>query len=147
MMPVHTKPEYLLTDDVNADEDYAVITVFLEEEDGAAVFVDKIVNGTPNFGSIDCGGIFSACNGHQAEGFTSPGRTLNIDPTHNGQILMSFSHRRHSAIRTGNSTTIFIPTHYEIMHKRRANSAKQFAAYITNNDEDDFFSGVYNRTC
>ena len=104
-------PFFLKQDDVNADKDYAVITVFLEDEVEPAVFVDKM-NDTP-ITSIDCGGIIGACNRLQAEGFTLPGRTLNVDAAYTGDGLisyMSFSRRRHSAIRSGNATAIFIPT-------------------------------------
>ncbi len=126
-------PFFLKQDDVNADKDYAVMTVYVE----GGVFVDQIVNGTPSDG-VSLGkylGIVGACNGLQADGFTSPGRTLNDDAEYTGKVRMSFSRRRHSAIRTGNATAIFIPTHDE-MDKRRANSAKQFAMCVTNADED-----------
>jgi hypothetical protein len=126
-------PFFLKQDDVNADKDYAVITVDYEQPGEDEVFVDKIVSDA-SITSIICGrgGIIGACNGLQADGFMSPGRTLNVDATYTGEELMSFSRRRHSsAILTGNATAIFIPTHDE-MDKRWANSAKQFAVYVTN---------------
>ena len=128
-------PFFLKQDDVNADKDYAVMTVFLE----GGVFVHQIVNGTPIQDLVISGGvnlgIFGACNGLQADGFTSPGHALNDDDEYTGKVRMSFSRRKHSAIRNGNATAIFIPTHDE-MDKMRANSAKQFAVCITNADED-----------
>ena len=108
------------------------MTVFLQDDE---VFVDKIVNDIPG-APIHCGGIIGAFNCLQADGFTLLGRTLKAEPIHKdtGRIQVSFSRRRHSVIRTGNATAIFIPTHDE-MDKRRANSAKQFALYMRIDEE------------
>jgi hypothetical protein len=133
-------------DNVNAEMDRAIMTIY-GGSIGKAVSVNEIVNGT--YGeSIVCGGIFGALNGLHASGYTSPGQKLKRDFTYNNRSLYSFSRRRHSAMRTGDATSIFILTQDEI-RKRRENAAKQFAVYVMNTEQatewilapSDFFRG------
>ena len=128
---------FLRQDDVDADKDLAVVSVSCEHD--YQVFVDKIVNDTP-IPRIRCGrgGIIGACNGLQADRFLlSPYHKLDAAPlVYTGSVLMLFSRRRHSVLRTGNATGIFIPTQDEV-EKGRTNSPKQFAVYITQKTEND----------
>ena len=123
---------FLNQDNVNAEKDRAIMTVF-GEQFGKVVSVNEIVDGTCG-PSIVCGGIFGALNGLHATGYTSPGQNLKRNYTYNNRVFYSFSRRRHSAIRVGDATTILIPTEDEIK-KRRESSAKQFAVYTMNSEQ------------
>jgi hypothetical protein len=119
-------------DNVNAEMDRAIMTIYGGSL-GKAVSVNEIVDGT--YGPpIICGGIFGALNGLHAAGFTSPGQKLKRDFTYNNRVLYSFSRRRHSVMRTGDATSIFILTQDEIKARRRT-AAKQFAVYVMNTDQ------------
>ncbi len=91
------------------------------------VFIKKIANDIP-MDVIFCGGIVGAFNGLQADGLTTPGHSIDVHTDYN---RYQFSRRRHSAVRTGEATSIIIPIDDEKV-KRRANAAKQFAVYTTN---------------
>lgn len=104
-------------DNVKAEMDRAIMTIYGGGSLGKAVSVNKIVNGTCGE-PIVCGGLFGALNGLHASGFTSPGKKLKRDFTYNNRVLYSFSRRRHSAIRTCDATSIFILTQDEIKARR-----------------------------
>jgi hypothetical protein len=120
-------PFFLEQDDVNAEKDLAVMTV---HTDDIQVVVREIKNG--NLGpTIGCGDVFGALNGLHRNGYTSFGDPIERDLSFNQRESISFYRRRHSTMRIGDATSIFIPPHDE-NEKRRANAAKQFAVYIMN---------------
>ncbi len=120
-------PFFLTQNKFDAEKDLAVMTVYT---DNMQVVVQEIVNNIPG-PTIGCGGIFGALNGIHRNGFTSPGKHLRRDLTTSHRESISFSRRRHCAMRIGDATSIFIPPHDESRNKR----AKQFAAWIMNEDE------------
>ena len=94
------------------------------------VFIKKIANDIP-MDVIFCGGIVGAFNGLHADEFTMHGHPIDNLTDYN---RYQFLRRRHSAVRTGKATSIFIPINDEMV-KRWANAAKQFAVYITNAED------------
>ena len=122
-------PLFLKQDDVHAEKDLAIMTV----SDDMQVIVHEIVNGNPG-PTIGCGGIFGALNGLHRNGYTLPGNRMRRDLAFNHRESIPFSRRRHSRMRIGDATSIFIPTRDEI-DRRRDNAAKQFAVYIMNEAE------------
>jgi hypothetical protein len=120
-----------------AEKDYAILTVLRDISDDdrrsytgrsyTDVFIKKIVNDIP-MDVIFCGGIVGAFNGLHADGFTTPGHPIDVHTDYDRYLL---SRRRHSAVRTGEATSIIFPIDDEMV-KRRANAAKQFAVYISN---------------
>lgn len=120
-------------DNVNAEMDRAIMTIYGGGSLGKAVSVNEIVNGTHG-PPIVCGGIFGALNGLHASGFTSSGQKLKRDFTYNNRMLYSFLRRRHSANCTCDATSIFILTQDEIKAKRKT-AAKQFAVYVMNTEQ------------
>ncbi len=123
-------PLFLKQDDVHAEKDLAVMTVYTDD---MQVIVHEIVNGNPG-PTIGCGGIFGAVNGLHRNGYTFPGNRLRRDFALQHRESIPFSRRRHSGMRIGDATSIFIPPSDEI-DRRRANAAKQFAVYIMNEAE------------
>ena len=128
-------PSFQEQDNVNAEQDLALLTVYEENYD-SRVYVERIVNGAPGV-PIECDGIFGALNGLHANGFTSPGLQLDADAPHRCREYITFYRRRHSTIMrtTGDATSILIPTQDEI-NRSRDNYPKQFVAYILTTEED-----------
>ena len=128
-------PSFQEQDNVNAEQDLALLTVYEENYD-SRVYVERIVNGIPGV-PIECDGIFGALNGLHANGFTSPGLQLDADAPHRCREYITFYRRRHSTMRatTGDATSILIPTQDEI-NRSRDNYPKQFVAYILTTEED-----------
>lgn len=129
-------PSFQEQDNVNAEQDLALLTVYEENYD-SRVYVERIVNGVPGV-PIECDGIFGALNGLHANGFTSPGLQLDADAPHRCREYITFYRRRHSTMRnTGDAdaTSILIPSQDEI-NRSRDNYQKQFVAYILTTEED-----------
>lgn len=127
-------PSFQEQDNVNAEQDLALLTVYEENYD-SRVYVERIVNGVPGV-PIECDGIFGALNGLHANGFTSHGLQLDADAPHRCREYITFYRRRHSTMRnSGDATSILIPTQDEI-NRNRDIYPKQFVAYILTTEED-----------
>ena len=120
-------PFFIKQNDIDATNDLAIMTVLT---DSMQVVVQEIVNNIPG-PDISCGGIFGALNGIHHNGFTTPGKHMRRELATSHREIISFSRRRHSAMRIGDATSIFIPPHDESCDRR----VKQFAVWIMNEDE------------
>jgi len=125
-------PYFLRPNDVDADKDYAVLSI---TDEGY-----KLKEAGKSGPEHETYGIYGALNSLHLKRYTYHESQLRTNETY------TFSRRKHATIDRSGATDIFIPNNNEIVGQERKSYVKQFVAVVDHENENVAFRSIrYHR--
>ena len=133
-------PLFLKQDDVNAEKEFATVSVAHELEDTDNVYIGVHECNIDENEARRCDSLVGALNGIFAKGYNRHEGQMD---RHDGicEDCVTFSRRKHSNLLLHHSTEIFIPSDKEVKEQREVNCRKQFAMLLIPKIEDSTYGG------